>query len=84
MNWTIFFRRPGPWFLALALLALLLLPGIAMAETMKVTQPNQSLYPDPDFASTPLASVPVGAAVTGLVAVGRLVSGGVPGPARSA
>jgi uncharacterized protein YgiM (DUF1202 family) len=64
VNRPIFFRRPGPWFLALALLALLLLPGIAMAETMKVTQPNQSIYPDPDFASTPVAPVPVGAEVT--------------------
>jgi len=56
--------------LALALLTLLLLPGIAMAETMKVTQPNQSLYPDPDFASAPVASVPVGAAVTVLQQAG--------------
>jgi len=64
VNRPILFRRPGPWFLALALLALLLLPGIAMAETMKVGQPNQSLYPDPDFGSAPVASVPVGAVVT--------------------
>ncbi len=64
VNRPIFFRRPGPRFLAMALLALLLLPGIVMAETMKVTQPNQSLYPDPDFAGTPVASVPVGAEVT--------------------
>ncbi len=64
MNGPIFFRRPGPRFLALALLALLLLPGIAMAQNMEVTQPNQSLYPDPDFAGAPVASVPVGALVT--------------------
>jgi SH3 domain-containing protein len=64
VNRPIFFRRPGNWFLALALLALWLLPGIGMAGTMTVTQPNQSLYPDPDFASAPVASVPVGAAVT--------------------
>lgn len=57
-------RRSLPWFLFLALLALWLLPGIALGQTMKVTQPNQSLYPDPDFAGTPVASVPAGAEVT--------------------
>jgi hypothetical protein len=31
---------------------------------MKVTQPNQQLYPAPDFAGTPLAPVPVGAEVS--------------------
>jgi uncharacterized protein YgiM (DUF1202 family) len=59
----VFFKRPGWWFLALALLALWMLPGIAMGQTMKVTQPNQSLYPDPDFAGTPIATVPAGAEV---------------------
>ena len=57
------FKKPTVW-LAMLGLALLLLPGIAMGETMKVTQPNQSLYPDPDFAGTPIAPVPVGAEVT--------------------
>ncbi len=57
-------QRPGIWFLAVALLALWLLPGLALGETMKVTQPNQSLYPDPDCAGAPIAPVPVGAEVT--------------------
>jgi len=57
------FKRPGLGFLVLALLALWLLPGIAMADIKKVTQPNQSMYPDPDFAGTPIAPVPAGAEV---------------------
>ncbi len=61
MRRSVFFERPGWCFLGLILLALLLLPGIAMGETLKVTQPNQSLYPDPDFAGTPVCPVPVGA-----------------------
>ena len=64
MRRPVFSKRSGICFLALALLALLLLPGIARGETMKVTQPNQSLYPDPDFAGTPIAPVPQGAEVT--------------------
>ncbi len=58
------------WFLAVALLALWLLPGPALGETMKVTQPNQSLYPDPDFAGTPVAPVPQGAEVNVLAQSG--------------
>ena len=57
------FKRPALGFLVLALLALWLLPGIAMADIKKVTQPNQSMYPDPDFAGTPIAPVPAGAEV---------------------
>ena len=64
MRRPVFSKRSGICFLALALLALLLLPGIARGETMKVTQSNQSLYPDPDFAGTPIAPVPQGAEVT--------------------
>lgn len=64
MRRPVFSKRSGICFLTLALLALLLLPGIARGETMKVTQSNQSLYPDPDFAGTPIAPVPVGAEVT--------------------
>lgn len=63
MRRPVFSKRSGIWCLALALLALWLLPGLALGETMKVTQPNQSLYPDPDFAGTPIAPVPVGAEV---------------------
>jgi len=49
--------------LALGLALVLLMPGIGWGETMKVAQPNQSLYPDPDFSSTPVAPVPAGAEV---------------------
>jgi hypothetical protein len=49
--------------LALGLALVLLMPGIGWGEVLKVTQPNQSLYPDPDFASTPIIPVPVGAEV---------------------
>jgi hypothetical protein len=49
--------------LALGLALVLLIPGTGWGEVLKVTQPNQSLYPDPDFASTPVAPVPVGAEV---------------------
>jgi hypothetical protein len=59
----VFFQRSGVLFLALALLAILSLPGVAWCETLKVSQPNQSLYPDPDFAGTPIMAVPQGAAV---------------------
>ena len=64
MRRPVFSKRPGIWCLALALLALWLLPGLALGQTMKVTQPNQSLYPDPDFVGTPIAPVPVGAEVS--------------------
>ena len=63
MRRPVFFKRLGWCFLGLALLALWLAPGIALGETMKVTQPSQSLYPDPDFAGTPIAPVPAGAEV---------------------
>jgi hypothetical protein len=49
--------------LALGLALVFLVPGLGWGEVLKVTQPNQSLYPDPDFASTPIAPVPVGAEV---------------------
>ena len=57
------FKKPTVWLALLALALLLSGPGIAMGQTMKVTQPNQSLYPDPDFAGTPIAAVPQGAEV---------------------
>jgi uncharacterized protein YgiM (DUF1202 family) len=60
----VFSKRRGLWFLALGLLAVMLLPGLVMAETKTVTQPNQSLYPDANFAGTPVAQVPQGSAVT--------------------
>jgi hypothetical protein len=49
------------YLLALGLALVLLLPGTGWGEALKVVQPSQSLYPDPDFASTPIASVPEGA-----------------------
>ena len=51
------------YLLALGLALALLGPATCWGEVLKVSQPNQSLYPDPDFASTPIASVPVGAEV---------------------
>jgi hypothetical protein len=59
----LFSKRHGWCFLGLALLTLWLAPGIALGETLKVTQPNQSLYADPDFAGPPVAPVPAGAEV---------------------
>ena len=63
MRRPVFLKRPGLWLLALALPALLLLPGLALGDVMKVIQPNQSLYPDADFAGTPIAPVPAGTEV---------------------
>ena len=70
MRRPVFFKRHGWCFLGLALLTLWLAPGIALGETLKVTQPNQSLYPDPDFAGTPIATVPAGAEVNVLQQTG--------------
>jgi hypothetical protein len=63
MRQSVFLPKPARWFIALGLAALLLGPGMAWSETLKVSQPNQQLYPQPDFASTPIAPVPVGAEV---------------------
>jgi hypothetical protein len=65
----VFPRRPGLWIAAL-LAALFLQPGIAPGETLKVGTPNQVLYPDPDFAGTPLGPVPLGSEVDSLLARG--------------
>jgi hypothetical protein len=51
------------YVLALGLALVLLMPGTAWSEVLKVVQPNQSMYPDPDFSDTPIAAVPVGAEV---------------------
>jgi hypothetical protein len=56
-------KRLVRYCLVLGLALVFLVPALAWGEVLKVTQPNQSLYPDPDFASTPVASVPVGATV---------------------
>lgn len=58
------FKKPTVWLALLGLALLLSGPGVGRAEVMKVSQPNQSLYPDPDFAGTPIAPVPQGAEVT--------------------
>ncbi len=59
-----FLKRPGLWLLALGLAVLVLGPGSGWGETLTVSQPNQSLYPAPDFASTPIAPVPAGSQVS--------------------
>ncbi len=51
------------YVLALGLALAFLMPGASWGEVLKVAQPNQSIYPDPDFSSTPVASVPAGAEV---------------------
>lgn len=56
--------------IALALLALGVLPGVGRGETLKVGMPNQVLYPDPDFASPPLGPVPLGSEVKKLLTAG--------------
>ncbi len=45
-------------------------PGTVRSETLKVGQPNQFLYPDPDFASPTLCPLPLGAEVTALLTAG--------------
>jgi hypothetical protein len=57
------FTKSARYLLALGLALVVLMPGAGWGEVLKVSQPNQSLYPDPDFASTPVGSVPVGAEV---------------------
>jgi hypothetical protein len=58
------FAKGAGGLLALGLALVLLWAGAAWGETLKVTQPNQSLYPDPDFASSPRSPVPVDSEVT--------------------
>jgi hypothetical protein len=48
---------------ALGLALLVLGPGPGWAETLEVVQPNQYLYPDPDFAGSPVGAVPPGSRV---------------------
>jgi len=56
-------KRYGRYLLALGLALVLLMPAASWGEVLKVSQPNQSIYPDPDFGSAPIGSVPVGAEV---------------------
>jgi len=57
-------KIPHKWLVMLALTALLCVPALSWADTMKVAQGNQSLYGDPNFSATPIAPVPQGAEVT--------------------
>lgn len=56
-------RKSVSYVLALGLALVLLMPTSAWCEVLKVCQPHQYLYPDPDFASHPIAAVPLGAAL---------------------
>ena len=64
------FRQRVLWLLTLGLALCLLGPGTGWAEVLKVSQPNQSLYADPDFAGTPLAPVAEGSEVNVLQQAG--------------
>jgi hypothetical protein len=55
--------KSARYLLALGLALLILMPAAGWGEVLKVSQPNQSLYPDPDFGSTPVGTVPEGAEV---------------------
>jgi hypothetical protein len=59
----IFGKKAVGVLVALGLALLLLGPGPVRAETLEVIQPNQSLYPEPDFAGAPVGVVPQGARV---------------------
>ena len=57
------YSKSARYLLALGLALVLLGPAVCWGEVLKVSQPNQSLYPDPDFASPPVGPVPEGAEV---------------------
>jgi len=60
-----FWRFCGkPALLAAALALLLLAAGPGWARSLTVSRPNQQLYQEPSFASSPLKTVPQGAKVT--------------------
>jgi uncharacterized protein YgiM (DUF1202 family) len=63
-------RQSIRYVLALAAALVLLIPGTGWSEVLKVAQPQQSIYPDPDFSSTPTAQVPVGAEVNVITQAG--------------
>lgn len=67
---TEFWRRPTVWCICLALAALLAGPGGGLCQVLTVSQPNQQLYSEPDFASTPLGPAPPGTQVSVLKQVG--------------
>ncbi len=63
-------RQKTTW-LTLGLALLLLGAGMAGAAAMTVSQANQSLYPEPNFAAAPIVAVPVGAQVNVLQQTGE-------------
>ena len=63
MSRPIYAMKVVRYSLALGLALVLLMPAAGWGEVLKVSQPNQSLYPDPDFASPPVGMVPEGAEV---------------------
>ncbi len=58
------------FWLLVWLLPLLMIPVSGWGETLKVGRADQVLYPDPDFAGTPLCRVPLGGQVERLLSVG--------------
>ena len=64
------FRQRARWLLTLGLALSLLGAGTGWAEVLKVSQVNQFLYADPDFAGTPVTPVAVGTEVTVLQQTG--------------
>jgi hypothetical protein len=56
-------QRPAAWLALLGLVLVVSAPGVAWGEVLTVCQPNQCLYPDPDFAGQPITAVPEGAAL---------------------
>ncbi len=63
MSRSLFFKKAARVLLALGLALFLLGPAAVRAETLEVVQPNQYLYPDPDFAGSPMGAVPQGSRV---------------------
>ena len=63
MRRAAFLIKPVWWLMVLGLAVWLLGPAPVWGETLKVTQPNQSLYPSADFGSPPIGPVPTGAEV---------------------
>jgi hypothetical protein len=63
VRYPVGFKKSALWLSTLMLALALLGPGTVWGETLEVIQPNQYLYPDPDFAGTPMGAVPEGSRV---------------------